>query len=63
MAGVATEKPVSHRWLKGACVCYSLIGRKIKPSTLFICSLKLSVDTEKLMFQKAALNRPGIPEL
>lgn len=48
---------------RGVGLLQSLIGQEIKPSTLFICSLKLSVDTEKLMFQKAALNRPGIPEL
>lgn len=37
-------------------VVATVLLAKTQTSTLFICSLKLSVDTEKLRFQEAALN-------
>lgn len=54
MAGVVTEKPGTHPRRTGACSCYSP-WLEVIYLTLFICSLKLGVDTEKLRFQKAAL--------
>lgn len=57
MAGVATEKPGSH--LYPWSVFFTRILSPRSKTTLFICSLKLGVDTEKLSFQKAALNRYG----
>lgn len=58
MAGVATEKPGAHLYL-GRSVFFARILSARSKTTLFICSLKLGVDTEKLSFQKAALNRHG----
>lgn len=55
MAGVATEKPVSISILKGRLFVIS----EYNQTKIFICSLELGVDTEKPMFQKAALNTFG----
>lgn len=56
IAGVATEKPGSHLYSQRSMVVATVLLAKTQTSTLFICSLKLSVDTEKLRFQEAALN-------
>lgn len=41
--------------LAGCVLCHRVLAR-IQTSTLFICSLRLGVDTEKPRFQMAALN-------
>lgn len=58
MAGVATEKPGYHPYPEGVfCIpqCSYWLNRNLN-MTLFICSLKLGVDTEKPRIQMAAFN-------
>lgn len=44
---------------KECVLCHRVLLAGTRTSTLFICSLKLGVDTEKPWFQKAALNTLG----
>jgi len=62
MAGVATEKPGSHRYPDECFVfhCSYWLNRNLN-MTLFICSLKLGVDTEKLRIQMAAFLNTWFP--
>lgn len=59
MSGVATEKPGSHLYPYRSLFFATVLLDRCQTSILFICSLKHSVDTEKLKFQKAALNILG----
>lgn len=54
MAGVATEKP-GHSILSGVFVATESYWLEVRPQH-YLFVLRRSVDTEKLWFQKAALN-------